>query len=130
MGTEDQWDNIFQTFNKFFDFKNIPEKVFELNPRMTTDKMLDLLISWKFTNLTFGLQSTNNDVLEFNNRQSLPFNEFASMIKKSSDLGIKCNVDVMTAIYKNNLDEDIDILLQDVQKLIDMNVSALKNPSP
>ena len=51
--TDTQMLHIFETLQKYFDFKNAPkEKTFELNPISLTPEKIQLLKDWNFTHVT------------------------------------------------------------------------------
>lgn len=113
-----QMKQIFSKLDEYMDFKNVFEKTFELNPRSTTLDKLQLLIENGFNQFTFGYQSTNPEVLKFNNRPNVELSILGKFIDFLESHDVKYNVDLMTFIYKDNLQEDLQILKKDLENIL------------
>lgn len=115
--TLDEMKTVFMELNKHFDFKGTPEKQFESNPLTISEEKIDILNEWGFTHLTFGLQTFNEDVLKFNNRTNAPLSKIKQIVHKIESAGLKYNIDLLTFIYRDDEDEDIEILKKDLETL-------------
>ncbi|MCK4521732.1 MAG: radical SAM protein [Nanoarchaeota archaeon] len=111
-----QMKRIFNELQKYFDFKNkIKEKTFELNPLHITNEKIELLNKWNFTNLTIGIQTFNKKILDFNYRVNPPLNKIKEIFKLFEKVTYQYNMDLMTFIYKGNLEEDLKVLKKDLE---------------
>lgn len=117
LATTTQLENIFKTFQNLFDFMNVTEKHFEFNPLSATDDKIQLLLDWKFTHFTFGFQTFNRQVLKFNQRVNVSLDRMKEITEKLEQANIKYNIDIMSFIFNDSLEEDMTILSDDLQIL-------------
>lgn len=115
LASVEQLQKIFEELQKNFDFCNDPsEKTFEFNPLHLTSDKIDLLKEWKFTHITIGLQTFNKDILKYNRRKNPPIEDIQQAFALLEKTSIVYNVDIMTFIYRDNIDEDLAALIQDM----------------
>jgi len=120
-----------QTMRDIFDtidgFREIPNKVFEALPNLMNDEKIDILIKNKFSYVSFGIQTFEKRVLEYNNRQgynNIPLKKYISDLEKG---GVRVNCDLMVFIGEDNYDlREIKRVKKDFIKLInDYNTSFI-----
>ncbi|MBT7903465.1 hypothetical protein HN587_06400 [Candidatus Woesearchaeota archaeon] len=80
--TVKQMQTIFDELNKYFNFKLVKHKHFEFNPLSATDEKIDFLLKNNFTHFTFGVQSLNSDVLNYNDRININLKQLKNICIK------------------------------------------------
>lgn len=111
-----QMDTVFNKLQNTFDLRNsVKEKRFEFNPWHVTEEKLQLLGAWNFTHVTLGIQTFHETVLEFNNRSSPSLDQLTVLMDLLEKFNIWYNVDLMTFIYRDDLEEDLRILKTDLE---------------
>jgi coproporphyrinogen III oxidase-like Fe-S oxidoreductase len=111
-----QMDTVFNKLQNTFDLRNsVKEKRFEFNPWHVTEEKLQLLGDWNFTHVTLGIQTFHETVLESNNRSSPSLDQLTVLMDLLEKFNIWYNVDLMTFIYRDDLEEDLRILKTDLE---------------
>lgn len=110
-----QMEKIFNELQKYFNFRNVKEKHFEMNPLSATNEKLKILIDWNFTNISFGVQSFNEEVLKFNGRVNVSIKRLREIFEILENAGVNYNLDIMSLIYQDNLEQDMKILREDLE---------------
>jgi len=111
-----QMKGVFNELQNTFDLRNsVKEKRFEFNPWHVTDEKLQLLRDWNFTHVTIGIQTFHKAVLKTNNRSNPSLSQLTSVMESLEQFNIWYNVDLMTFIYRDDLEEDLKILKADLE---------------
>ncbi|MFC1723798.1 radical SAM protein [Nanoarchaeota archaeon] len=116
-----QMTKIFEKLQQYTDFRGIKEKHFEFNPLSATDDKIDLMIKWGFTHMTFGFQTFNQDVLRYNGRVNVKPEKMKMIFEKLEKKGLSYNIDFVGFIYKDDLEEDMEILRRDLEFVEELN---------
>ena len=112
----DQMDAVFKELQHSFDFRNsVKEKTFEFNPWHITKEKLQLLMDWQFTHVTVGIQTFHEGALKLNNRSSPGLDRLAAAMDLLEQSNVWYNVDLMTFIYRDDLEQDLAILKNDLE---------------
>lgn len=107
-------------FNEIKNFEKIPNKVFECNPSLLSDEKIDILIKNKFSYVSFGIQSFNEDVLNYNKRSIPDYSRVKEFIQKLESSGVRVNCDLMAFIGgKRDQIEEIYRVKNDFINLLD-----------
>ncbi len=107
-------------FNEIPNFKKIPNKVFECNPSLLNNTKTDILIKNKFSYVSFGIQSFDKNILNYNERSIPDYSKVKELIEKLESSGIRVNCDLMAFIgEKNNQIDEIKRVRDDFINLLD-----------
>ncbi len=111
-----QMNDVFNELQQTFDLRNsVKEKRFEFNPWHITEPKLQLLRDWNFTDITIGIQSFQKAILKYNNRNNPSLNQLTLMMELLEQFNFWYNIDLMTFIYRDDLEEDLRILKSDLE---------------
>jgi hypothetical protein len=112
----DQMELVFKVLQESFDFRNsVKEKTFEFNPWHITTAKLQLLLDWHFTHVTVGIQTFHEGALKLNNRSSPSLDRLGAVMDLLEQSNVWYNVDLMTFIYRDDLEQDLAILKNDLE---------------
>lgn len=105
---------MLSVFNSIPNFKDIPNKAIEGHPALLADSKLKLLIDYKFTYVSLGVQTFNKDILENQNRLGFDFDKTKRKIRELREAGIVVNCDIIT--YLESVDSNsLKIFRQDLE---------------
>ncbi len=112
-----QMKNVFSSIPNF---KKIKKKAFECNPNLLNKEKIKLLIENNFTYVSFGIQSLDKDVLDYNRRdnyEKIPLKDYIGKFEKE---GVRVNCDLMAFIgeYKDNPSIEIKRVEKDIVGLV------------
>jgi len=111
----EQMDRVFTELQHCFDFRNsVKEKTFECNPWHIAQRRMHLLIDWNFTHVTLGIQTFYEGALRLNDRISPGLDRLTAVAELLEQSNMWYNVDLMAFIYRDDLDEDLAILKNDL----------------
>jgi len=111
-----QMDRVFTELQHSFDFRNsVKEKTFEFNPRHMTKAKLQLLMDWRFTHITVGIQTFHEGALKLNKRSSPGLDRLAAAMDLLEQYGVWYNIDLMAFVYHDDLEQDLTILKNDLE---------------
>jgi coproporphyrinogen III oxidase-like Fe-S oxidoreductase len=114
--TLEQMERVFGELQHSFDFRNsVKEKTFECNPWHITKARMQLLIDWNFTHVTLGIQTFHEGALELNNRSSPGLERLTAVMDLLEQSHMWYNVDLMAFIYRDDLEQDLAILKNDLE---------------
>jgi len=112
----EQMDSVFTELQRSFDFGNsVKEKTFEFNPWHVTEARLQLLADWNFTHVTIGIQTFDERVLKLNRRSNPGLDRLISVMDMLEQYDVWYNVDLMTFINQDDLEQDLAILKKDLE---------------
>ncbi|MFW6025119.1 MAG: radical SAM protein [Candidatus Woesearchaeota archaeon] len=124
--TEKNIKKLLTSIFENFKFKKDSEKTFESNPKSMTKSKLEIIKEIGNDNginrISFGIQSTNNNVLSAVGRVHPPFNKIKELIKHTNKLGFKViNVDLIMGLLKDSY----KIFKQSIEDLMKLDVSRI-----
>lgn len=106
-----------EMFGRIPGFKQIPQKMMEVNPGTLTDEHIKVLSRWNFTLVSMGVQTLNEEVLEKNNRSFTGIDKLQNICSKLCDAGIQTSIDLLALINRGDI-TDLDQVRDDMDKVM------------
>ncbi len=106
-----------EMFNMLPCIENIPIKCVECSPNTLTKKHLDLLVKYKFSFLSMGVQSLQSNICKWQNRYPISKEELAVISKEINKTGIYFNYDMICYLGKGDI-RDIPAFEEDMEYIM------------
>ena len=99
--SEEQIERLLKNLFLFFSFEKEGQRTFEMNPNLGSLKKLLIVKKFGFNRVSFGIQSTNDQVLK-TNRRIQNWEVAKETILTAKKLGFQVNVDLMINLKGDN----------------------------
>lgn len=112
--TSDLMESIFAKIPRF---NEIPNKVFENDPKLMNPDKLSVLTDVDFSYVSFGVQSLDHRTLEAVNREPCDEDFLREVIRLFQESGTRVNCDLMVYVGDKALTDDVDRVVEDAERL-------------
>lgn len=96
-------------FNSIPNFKKVENKYFEAHPGTLSEGKLELLKSFNFRTIIFGIQSFDDESIKKSNRYAQPYSKVRLLVKLAKKLGLKVGADILLWQQNTNIYDDLMI---------------------
>ena len=110
-------EKLLETVNSNYSFRKGSERTFEMNPSTATEEKIEILSEQGINRVSFGVQSSDREILENENRGYQSFEMVEKAVKKALETGFEeVNVDLIAGL-EGSEKEDIIRSFRDIADL-------------
>lgn len=120
--SSDQLHMILDKIYSNYSFHEIGEKTFEVNPHAIDEEKIRILKKFNINRISFGVQSTNPNLLKFHNRSYQSLGDVSNLVTLIEKYGFPmCNADLIFGLKGQSVQDVLDSLKQ----LMEMGVQQI-----